>query len=268
MSDNTLASHITTLFFDVVLENAMSKLKAIMAQHMPNASFIAAGEESAIISFGDMTFAVLSIAAPYPEADLKNLLLHNYVFKDGDALVTKQKHHIIITSMDSAKNQSHSIHFGIALTHLTAVVAQLNDIQAAMWNNSGVLQTGPEFSQSFQAVGKAAQAQQNGEVGGGLLPLTLWIGLRPYSPNQDPNHIGIATAGLNAFTGYNINILPMQQGLNSAAKKLYAMVIYQFESGAMLEEGNSISFDDEQFNVIKKNAVGELEIQWVDKNEQ
>ena len=253
MTAKNLAAHMATVLFDASITSLMENLKVIVKDTIPSATFTVSGGDTGIVTFGGASFAIMYIAAPYPPADFDRLLLNNYVLKNSQTIKEQQKSHIIISSLSTANNLSESIQQACALTHLTAVVAQLQDILAVLWNTSGVIQSPDEFNQSLSSMGKAMAAQQAGQVGGHLLPITLWVGLRFYSPTQNENAMGVVSKGMNAFTGTELNLLPADRKNMVAAQELYALISYTFYSGLALRNGDSLELGEYNYSVVLKD---------------
>jgi hypothetical protein len=258
--DNSIPSHATTLFFDAFIDNVVPRLRSAFDKHAPAAD-LAGSEDSCIITVGGFSFAVMSIASPYPSHELEQTLRHNYTFKNSEALIENQKHHIIISSLTTANDLSHAIRIAISLTHITAIVAQLHDIQAVMWNNSGVIQSPEVFNCSLQTLGRAIAAQNEGQAPGNLLPLTLWTGPRFFSPTKKIDDTGVMSEGLRAFDRTELKLTSSDRNITQSAEEFYQLISYLFQSGASFQLNDTLQLGEKKYSVSKQDKYSEITLE-------
>jgi hypothetical protein len=136
----------------------------------------------------------------------------------------------------------------------------LADIQAVLWMNSGSLQNADMFNSSLLTLGKALDAQRKGEAAGILLPITLWTGIRLYSPNKNEKELGVVSKGLKAFTGKELDVLPSFTTAENTTKNLLLLVSYQFQSGVLYQEGETLDIEGNIYGIHKSHISNTLSV--------
>jgi hypothetical protein len=260
MSVDTFPSHSAAILFEKLNTVSEAAIKALLNQHLPAAKHLSSQENSHVINLGGIDFAVMCIDQAYPIKDLEEMLPFNYTLKDGKEIINNQHSHIIISVLTPASNQSQAINQAITLTHLLSVFSQLADIQTVLWMNSGILQNPEMFNGSLKALGKALAAQNNGEAGGSLLPMMLWVGMKLYSPNKNEKELGIASIGLRSFTDTELDILPVFTDASDIAGKLISLVSYQFQTGSQYRAGETLDIADVVYDIQSSKVANTLSI--------
>jgi hypothetical protein len=260
MSDSNLPSHSAAVLFESLPQVSQAQVESLFSQHFPSAQVVSGTENSYIVNIANMDFAVLVVDKPYPQADLEALLPFNYTLKNGDEIVKKQTAHIIISVLTPASNQAQAIGQAITITHLSAVVSQLADIQAVLWMNSGSLQNADMFNATLKTLNNALNAQKEGEPAGALLPLTFWTPVRMYSPDQGKKTFGAYSHGLNAFIGLELDLLPQPISAQQSAEQLLTLLVYQFQSGVEFKVGDTLDIGGAQLKIKKSEQPNKLSV--------
>jgi len=158
----------------------------------------------------------------------------------------------------------------LILTLGVMTIADLIAIQAGpegfYWSNSEVLVENDQFAsytgQAGEALGKFNQKVPNALYG---LPSTLWAGLRFFSPDQK-TQFGAITKGLDALTGFEIQIDPYINTQAEVAKHLMGMVAYILANGPVFVDGNTIGIEqDKNFKMNLVPAKAGMPARWVMK---
>jgi hypothetical protein len=97
-------------------------------------------------------------------------------------------------------------------------------------------------SQASDAIAQYHLEEPNAFYG---LPSTMWAGLRFFSPDKK-SKFGAITKGLDALTGFEIQISPYVSTQAEVAKHLLGMVAYTLANGAVFEEGNTIGIEQDK----------------------
>lgn len=260
MSNLNLPSHSAAVLFEKLPKISQAQVVDLFSRHFPSAQVVNGSDNSYIVNVANMDFAIVIVNKPYPQADLETLLPFNYTLKNGDEIIKKQTAHIIISVLTPAINQSQAIGQAITLTHLSAVVSQLADIQAVLWMNAGSLQNVEMFNGALNTLSKALDAQRKGEPAGVLLPITLWTGIRLYSPNRNEKELGVTSKGLKSFTGSELDLLPSFSSAENAAKSLLSVVSYQFQTGVLYKDGETLDIDGDIYGIHKSTISNTLSV--------
>lgn len=260
MSDSPLTSHSTAILFEQLPADVMPQLQDVISTHLPAAQISSRSDNSLVVSISNIDFAVLYVDQPYPQSDLDVILPFNYALPNGEEITSKQSKHIIISVLTPALNQAQAIGQAIKLTHFSAVVSQLADIQGILWMNSGALQNADMFNGTFQAMNRAVEAQNKGEAAGALLPLNFWTPVRLYSPDQGTKTFGAYSNGLKAFIGIELDLLPQQISAQTCAEQLMNLLAYQFQSGAQFKVGDTLDMGGTQLVIQQSDQADKLSI--------
>lgn len=111
-------------------------------------------------------------------------------------------------------------------------------------------------------MGKFNQKVPNALYG---LPATFWTGIRFYSPDQATQY-GAITKGLDALTGFEIQIDPYVNTQAEVAKHLMGMVAYILANGPVFVDGNTIGIEqDKNFKMNLVPAKAGMPARWVMK---
>lgn len=245
-----------TIFFEKLPQVNSELIESIFSQHIPSAQILSENTEdesdelnNLIVRIGELEFIILIMRAAYPKNELKELLKYNYTLTNGEDIVEKQQCHIVVSPMKALPGTGGAIKTAIATTHMAAVVSQLSNIVGVLWSASGIILNVDGFNQAVRAIGEAAHAQSEGKVGGNLLPLNLWVGIRIY---RDANHWGARSHGLMPFFNKELDVEPFAEDPQNSAKIISAIITYQFQSGASLNAGQTIDIAGAQYSISNK----------------
>ncbi len=246
----------------IVLE--AEALERYLKEQAPDENIqIQSGEQgeshSLIILWRKTAFAVMAIDKPIPTETFTTALRTSYGLKDGEQMTAGHRAHLIMTPLQLAQHHGQAIIHSIMLVELSNMLANYGKALGFYWSNSETLADPAQFSQAVDGV-KAAMAQQaRGERdAGNQLPITLWVGIRLFSPDQKTN-FGALTKGLNAFLGYELEIKPVQWKPGDIAERVYGTVAYLFSNGPVLQSGQTLGVNDkEHFRISQEPATESL----------
>ncbi|RLU00338.1 DUF4261 domain-containing protein [Ketobacter sp.] len=202
--------------------------------------------ESFVITWNNMAFAVMCVDQPIPSATFNTALKTSPGLIDGEKIIATHKAHIIISPLTSSDKQLKSIFLALGVMTIADLIAIQAGPEGFYWGNSEVLVENSRFAsytgQAGEALGKFNQKVPNALYG---LPSTLWAGLRFFSPDQK-TQFGAITKGLDALTGFEIQIEPYVSTQAEVAKHLLGMVAYTLANGAVFQEGNTIGIEQDK----------------------
>ncbi|ABC27518.1 conserved hypothetical protein [Hahella chejuensis KCTC 2396] len=246
---------------------SVTELEAYLREELDNQSVTVQGSENAedgyVITWGGMAFAVMVIDKPIP-ADTFNVALRtSHRLKNGEQLIKDHKAHLIISPLNTTDDQLRAIYSALRVMTIADLLAQRAKPLAFYWSNSEVLADNEQFAQAVRVAGEAME-KFNSDVPNALygLPTTYLAGIRILS-SKDKNMFGAITKGLDALTGFEIQIDPFQCKPSEVAKHLYSMVGYILANGPVFSEGNTIGIErDKQFRMRKIPANDVLPARW------
>ncbi len=88
----------------------------------------------------------------------------------------------------------------------------------------------------------------------------LWAGVKLYSPNKNEKELGVASVGLNSFTGSDLDILPITTAADSVAGKLLSLVSYQFQSGVLYQAGETLDIAGVIYDIRSSDIANTLSV--------
>lgn len=223
-------------------------------------------ETSFVITWNNMTYAVMCVDQPVPRETFDMALRTSPGLQNGGKMVEEHKAHVIISPLTSSDKQLKSIFLALAVMMIADLIARMADPLGFYWGNSEVLAENKQFAsyteKAGEALGKFNQKVPNALYG---LPSTLWAGLRFFSPDQK-TQFGAITKGLDALTGFEIQIEPYVSTQAEVAKHLLGMVAYVLANGAVFQEGNTIGIEqDKNFKMTWVSEKVGMPARWVMK---
>lgn len=223
-------------------------------------------KDSFIITWNNMAFAVMCVDQPIPTETFNTALRTNPGLKNGEQMIAAHKGHIIVSLLTSSDKQLKSIFLALGVMTIADLIAIQAGPEGFYWSNSEVLVENDQFAsytgQAGEALGKFNQKVPNALYG---LPSTLWAGLRFFSPDQK-TQFGAITKGLDALTGFEIQIEPYVSTQAEVAKHLLAMVAYTLANGAVFVDGNTIGIEqDKNFKMQLIPEKDGMPARWVMK---
>jgi hypothetical protein len=221
-----------------------------------------------MISWNDSTYAVMYVSQPIPKNTCDVALQTSHGLQNGDQIVKEHEAHLIISPLNGTDSQLRAIFSALGVMTLAELLAQKASPLGFFWSNSEILADNQQFSHHVKSAGDAIGAF-NQKVPNALygLPATFWAGLRMISPDRKTK-FGAVTKGLDALTGFEIQIEPFQCKPAEAAKHLFGMVAYILANGQVFKEGNTIGIEQNRsFKMHFVPAKGQLHARWVMKYE-
>lgn len=266
---NAFPSPILMILLSEPFSITVEALQAYLHEKL-NPNITVAGNSSSeagfVITWNNMTYAVMCIDQPIPRETFNMALKTSPGLQNGDKMVMEHKAHIIISPLTSSDKQLKSIFLALGVMTIADLIARIADPVGFYWGNSEVLVEHDQFAshteKAGEALGKFNQKVPNALYG---LPSTLWAGLRFFSPDQK-TQFGAITKGLDALTGFEIQIEPYVSTQTEVAKHLLGMVAYVLANGAVLQEGNTIGIEqDKNFKMIWVPEKAGMPARWIMK---
>ena len=248
-----------------------NELEALLKEQLnPNVSVVGDlnGESGMVVTWNDISYAVMAIDQPIPKDTFDVALKTSQGLKDGKGLVDSHQAHLIISPLNGTNNQLKAIFTALGVMTLADVLAEKASPLGFYWSNSEVLADKQQFANYTGKAGEAIagfnQKMPNALYG---LPATYWAGLRMISPDRK-TQFGAITKGLDAITGFEIQIEPYPSTPAEVAKHLFSMVSYILANGPIFKEGNTIGIEqDKNFRMNFAPAKPGLPARWVMKLE-
>ena len=73
----------------------------------------------------------------------------------------------------------------------------------------------------------------------------LWVGFRLLG-SSEPGKVGARTIGLEAFTGYELEMAPVALSPDILAQRIYGTIEYLFNNGPVLEAGHTLGISESE----------------------
>jgi hypothetical protein len=204
------------------------------------------------------------VSQPIPKNTFDVALQTSHGLQNGEQIVKEHEAHLIISPLNGTDSQLRAIFSALGVMTLAELLAQKASSLGFFWSNSEVLADNQQFSsytgKAGEAIGAFNQKVPNALYG---LPATFWAGLRMISPDRK-TIFGAVTKGLDALTGFEIQIEPFKCQPAEAAKHLFGMVAYILANGPVFKEGNTIGIEqDKNFRMKLMPAKAGLPARWV-----
>lgn len=268
---NTFPSPILMVLLSEPLSISGDDLQTHLREKLnPGITLVGEGNSEAgfLITWNDTTYAVMRIDKPIPSDTFATALKTSHGLPQGERLVADHKAHLIISPMNGADHQLSAIFGALGIMTLADLIAEKASPMAFYWSNSEVLADNKQFAdhvkKAAEAIGAFNKKVPNALYG---LPATLWAGLRFFSSNQQ-NKVGAITKGLDALTGFEIQIDPFESKPAEIAKHLFGMVAYVLANGSVFKEGDTIGIEkDKNFRMKWVPAKDGMPARWVMKLE-
>ena len=264
MLKNEQSSYVNSNLM-VLLEESINYNEKILVKQLKksfpnyNISVTSAEDGALIVELGQATFAVMMIDTSIPKDTFDVALRTSYGLKDGEHLVDKHKAHLIVSPLTETSHAAEMISVSIDLMRLTSSLAKLGKPSAYFWSNSEVLHDQTQFDNALKGINKAIELKSKGEPNAAThFPTIFWVGLRLYSPDQKTK-FGAITQGLAAFTGFELDIEPINWKPDQIANRVFGTIAYLFDRGDVLKDGDTLGINEnEHFKVAHKAATDRL----------
>ncbi len=227
-------------------------------------SVVGSSLEGSVITWGRMTFTLMTINKPIPAETFDTALRTSHGLRNGAQLISDHKAHLIISPLNAVKDQLQAIYAALSVMTLTDIIANRSKPLGYFWSNSEILQDHDQFAQALagaeKAMGKFTAKERDPWYD---LPVTCWVGMRMISPDRKTK-FGAVTQGLAAITGFEIQIEPFQAKPAEVAKHLYGMASYALNHGPMIKDGDTIGISQQQrFRIRRQTGTPTTSPRWL-----
>jgi hypothetical protein len=213
---------------------------------------------SAMVSWGDTVYAVISIDQPIPTDTFETALRISYQLEGGDRLIDAHRAHLIVSPISGAKDTDQAIANAIGVMRLSAALTGQAKVLGYYWSNAQVLTDPAGYAEAVARAEAALAAHQAGQADAWSgVPLNLWLGMH-LIPDQKVQGYGVTSEGLRSFTGFEIAIAPYRIEAAAVARHLFNIAGYLLGSGARFNDGDTLGVSaTEQFRAHNLPAEGE-----------
>lgn len=220
--------------------------------------------DSLVVSWGEASFAVMSLDQPIPAGTFKTPLRISFGLQDGEQRIAAHHAHLIVSPISGAKDSDQAIRNAIGTLQLAGALADhaeqsgQSGVTAHYWSSAQVLTSPDGFAHACTRADAALAAHQAGQADAWSgLPLNLWLGMH-LIPDQKAQGYGVTSEGLRSLTGFEIAIAPYQAEAADVARHLFNIVGYLLGSGARFNDGDTLGISStEQFRAKNLPAEGE-----------
>lgn len=215
---------------------------------------------SCIILWRNISFVVMQVNAPIPSQTFEMQTQYGANREVIRPLVARHKAHLIVRCSGAATHKGEAFINALSLLQLSTLLAEVSSPIAAYWSSSEVLTSWEEFVGHYNQTFEVLRLQAEGKDGAAkLLPKTLWVGLR-VSPAPEGDGFGGYTLGLNAFTGFEVELAPQDMSSGAVAGFLTDIIDYLFASDAELRHGETLNIqgNENQYQVTRVAGPGQV----------
>jgi hypothetical protein len=196
-----------------------------------------AGGNSHIIQIGGTTAAIMSIDGPLPPRELDRAFAGaELVWPEARATVAPHTAHIVVGNISGATDCAGAVRCAGELSLLTAALCDLAPALAVYWGSGSVITRPQDFQEG------AARFL------GGTPPVDSWIQLQLLKGTTDDGLPGVAmaTTGLAAFVGREIEFLPAKLHPAVVGQRVIGAAAYLLMSGPVLEHGHTLGVSKDE----------------------
>lgn len=186
------------------------------------------GETTRVFSCGDCLAAVSLMPAPIPDGEAEYFAKANYMWPEAEAVTKTHKAHLLVAVLPHGPS---AVEAGTLFTKLTASCLKQE-------NAIGVYTSGTVFQPEFY-IEVADMMKEDEEA----LPILDWVYFGLY---RTPKGNNAYTYGLTTFGRQEIEILESEKTLEELRDFLYQIASYIIGYDAVLQDGETIGFTEEQ----------------------
>jgi len=186
---------------------------------------------SHVIQIGGTSAAIMSIDAPLPPGELERAIAAaDLTWPEARNAVAPHKAHIVVGNINGGADCAGAVRCAGELSLLTAALCDLVPALAVYWG-SGTVITRP---QDFQEGAARFLA--------GTPPVDSWLQLQLLKGTTDNGLPGVAmaTTGLAAFVGREIEFLPAKLHPAVVAQRVIGAAAYLLMNGPVIEHGHTL----------------------------
>lgn len=231
------------------IEKALTVLPANFEARL---SDVCADDDTFIIFIDDLRFSVVSIPAPIPEVDFEKTLAQpsGASFKP---LIEQHSAQLVLICQKPGETMGGAV-IAATILHLLALqIGELGDPMAGFWVSSERLADWKQFKKDAKA---ALPALDNNRPV--AFPSTYWVSAQL---TQDGRLFGGHTLGLKPFTGYELELTPIEWPMALVAERLVGTVSYLFDAGPVLKDGDTLGVtESEKFQLSLETAPSRLKM--------
>ncbi|WLQ15871.1 DUF4261 domain-containing protein [Hahella aquimaris] len=243
----TFPSIMQIILLERPIDLPITELEKLLRDKIGNPNITVHGTENAsdglIIMWNERPYTVLSIDQPVPSSTFNTALQTSYNLVNGEQLVSNHKAHLIISPGLSTDDQLQAIFSALCVMTITDLLAQCATPLAFYWPCSDMLEDREQYAMTISSADKAmADFNDHGPIALYGLPIPYLTGIRFFSL-EEKNKVGAVTQGLEALSGFEIQIDPFECKPSEVAKHLYCMVGYVLANGPIFVEGNTIGIE-------------------------
>jgi hypothetical protein len=193
-----------------------------------------------LLRLDGVMLTVLPIALPIPASELVEPLRHaTQTWPDAQEALARHRAHLIVATLNPCPDHAAALKGAACVTRVTAALARLNDANAiaVYWRPGGAVTSTALFT-----AGATALTRQQ------LMP-ELWV--RFYFIQGSPAPAGrpctgMATFGLVAFTGYELEFEPVHLPPGEIGKRVYFLAKYLIERGPVIRDGETVGLSERE----------------------
>ncbi|MEM8793400.1 MAG: DUF4261 domain-containing protein [Pseudomonadota bacterium] len=189
------------------------------------------------LKIGGREYSVASLDFPIPKSDF-----HKMLAKPGsctiEALVDDHSAHLIVTCLEGRSTMEEAVEVASTIHLLAARLGALGDAVGGFWISSEQLRDWGAFTRDANTAASAVSGSGTPEF-----PTRYWVSVQL---TQDGEAFGGATQGLRSFTGYEVELAPVSWPMSDVADHLVGTVLYLFEAGPVLKDGETLGVSQEK----------------------
>jgi len=190
-----------------------------------------ASGNSHVILIGGTAVAIMSMDVPLPPGTLDRAIAGaDLTWPEARATVAPHTAHIVVGTMKGAADCAEAVQGASDLTLLTAALCDLAPVLAVYWSTGNVITRPQDFQEG------AARFI------GGTPPVDSWMQLYLLKGTTEDGLPGVAmaTTGLAAFVGRELEFLPAKLHPAVVAQRVIGAAAYLLMNGPVIEHGHTL----------------------------
>ena len=195
-------------------------------------------EDALVSKIGNITIAIGFVPEPVPNKEAEYYAEANYLWPDAAKVTKSQKAHILITVFGDNPD---ALKKGKLFTKIVSSCLKQNNA-IAVYTDCMVFQ--PEF---YQNIAVCMQLEHDS------LPIFDWVW---FGLSRTKNGVGVYTYGMRKFGKDEMEIYTTNANLNELRNFLYDIVCYVLENDAILIDGETIGFsEDDKYRISFSKGI-------------
>ncbi len=196
-----------------------------------------ASGNSHVIQIGGTAAAIMSMDMPVPPGELdRAIAAADLTWPEARTIVAPHTAHIVVGNISGATDCAGAVRCAGELSLLTAALCDMAPALAVYWGAGNVITRPQDFQEG------AARFL------GGTPPIDSWVQLQLLKGTTEDGLPGVAmaTTGLAAFVGREIEFLPAKLHPAVVAQRVIGTAAYLLMSGPVLEHGHTLGVSREE----------------------